>query len=647
MLLLPVQAVLQRGLQRTELLVVLVTLSTLLASLSALQPLFQAAAEAATAERRLAAAHAVNAGGGASCLWQQHLRRLRATVRARLPDLNVLLACCSVSGASATPSAPYLAEGGQDGHERVEGQGLEGKEEGEDLLALEAHVVQTAQHQVWQLSAATTSGQAPAAAGADAAGQECSLPPPSKQAVLTGLALQALALVTRLLPDSFAAAHLDPFKLLPAPEAATNTSPSALGVLSLHPAVQAAWLQVVLHMQAGSREESAGLPSGSHAPALEPLATGQLLPLLRLMAAGALPGIRADAGHACLALLHTSSIFRSASGAHSTAPLSTRTDEAVLWLSCLPLHPPSVSAVSGSPTTSDPMLQPEMAGGPCTADACLTFLADVLVTVSRRPHEAWEMAQHAQLAAPGADSSPAALVSSVTPIALRSCLRALRSPRMPATTKAALATYVSCAFRSLACTWAPGCRPQALLAVMHQALAADGAQAATASTALGRPPSGAASARLRTAPSQGGSEQELPAEAHLLLDLLPWLEAQCRDPTSAPAPQPGASGHSLGGGHGSAQPWHALVTQALSSLSSRRHGGNSAHIRAAQATVTEALALAATPAAALELAAAVCNHCAGIQDAGSGSARKKRAPHIHDKAAPLAPEALLFSGNFK
>ncbi len=500
----PVQAVLSKGLAHASPVVVAVTLHALTACLSALEPLLDAAAAAARAAAAVQAAWeggaarrsqdpqrrrhlrlsavqrddasdghegaaedaAAVAGpevvwpGAVSKAWAGLLKRLRAAVRARLPDPHALLQVAAaattggaaVGGAAPRPGKPRQGAGAsareEEGEEEGDEEGVEGagaEEEGEEGRGgageedkeEEGELLDAVFHEGLLHPTIATALPAPPGVANGGAPHEAASQRRRRALVLSQAALQALTLMVELLAmggstasggggGGTAGAALDPFKLLPPDKPAAALIPSASASAAPQPlhalpaAWQLAWLRLVSAMQLRpSLPGGQGAGPGAAATSAVPPASAQLLPVMRLYAATPDAGVRAAAARVLRHALRASGLFFLA---HAPArdqqqqqqgsggePGPAGVDEVLLWLWQLPHAPAwlSLGLDADAPPPHDSTGADADAahdagggGGGGGGAAVCGFLCELVVNVCRRPHEAHALQQQALDALP-------------------------------------------------------------------------------------------------------------------------------------------------------------------------------------------------------------------------------------------------------
>ncbi len=520
------QAVLSKGLAHKQPLVVAVTLQAIHTCLQAAAPLLRAADAAV-------AAAAASSQPAAARAWAAFAAHVRASLAARLPDVGQIVALAGAAAtAGVSAKAPTttkatsqhinaamsdmqlplsaaddpmsdtadLAKGMTEtdsnhhpalgSSHTIMGGGGDGRADGdEDIQQLEDAVFTSPAFQ--QLMPTEVPDKAVdtrvGAVGDGGGGAKAA----SRWQQVQGAALTVLTAVVAHLPET--AAHVDPFKLLPvtAGGGGASTGGDAAGgaagggsggggdVATTAVSWQLAWLQcldTVTHSLAHTRKHAqylactaadgaygAVVSAGAAATPPVQLSSAQLQPLLRLYTAAPAPAVRAIAGRHLLERVAASGLCAN-TGAATTSTLTNHSDlqiptEALVWVGALP----------------QPSLAPagHAAAAPATPAACpaAALFCEVLVTTSRRPHEAYEElctalsgATHTHHPAEGtATAQPASEagvgVGLLLGPALRRCLRACRpGAKTPAAHQLQLSSYLageSCVAQALVCIGSP------------------------------------------------------------------------------------------------------------------------------------------------------------------------------------------------
>ena len=195
-----------------------------------------------------------------------------------------------------------------------------------------------------------------------------------------------------------------------------------------------------------SRSPLGSLHLVSTAPLLLGVSSASLLPLLRLACLGSSKEVRIAAGQLATSKLREAlgSYTRPLGGIpqhpESSIPPPVALDEALLWMWMLPsghLHEPRDNSSSDVTTK---------ASNPPSASCCeavTSFLTQVVVQLTRRPHEVYELVLDLMAKGGVDESGGEKMVSLLAAAALRSCLKALSSSKMLATDKTAICTYVA------------------------------------------------------------------------------------------------------------------------------------------------------------------------------------------------------------
>ncbi|GIL81637.1 hypothetical protein Vretifemale_10613, partial [Volvox reticuliferus] len=467
------KAVLSRGVQHNRSVVQALTLDALAAMMRNVEPLIAAAAAMA-----------------GNLTWAQFHRRLCGAVRARLPDLQTILALHSY----LEKKDCVMAEAGPDGSSRPEkaaassfrgtasGRAKDGgaakiqdvdengdlkmdeqdNQDGEEQEQEEEQEEEEEEERAVEPAGKDSSGGKDKKAGVLTAAvfgvATAAEPSRVRLAVLVRL-LDVIACYCRLLPDAAVDAHFDAVRLVP---------PDVLALDAQH---QAALVGVL----AAAQETASGpslltpVPStrvittpGTFAAIAAPLSTALVLPLLRLLTRAMSPVVRRSAGELLVNLLRPLTLGlattpASALGAAAPAnggpgglfagasnvPCWGLDDlELRIWLWMLPSRPvPSMHVAHGDGGTEAGDASPDR-----SYDAVLTFLADLVVAASRRPQDGYELVRawlpEGKCQVVGLSPLPA--------LALRNCLRLLRSRRSGGEVeRAAVCGYVTGALQLL------------------------------------------------------------------------------------------------------------------------------------------------------------------------------------------------------